>query len=309
MPGEDELMEEFVRHLRGERAASRHTIEAYTRALSGFREGYGDDFEGWTACTEEDVRQWLYVELEKESSRNTVRLRLSALRSFFSFMLRRKLITASPVAEIQMPKAEKKLPVFLSQPQMAELLELPLNVPLEKQAPDWMPFRDKAILELFYSCGIRLSELVGLNMGDVSLSDAYARIRGKGNRERLVPIGSFALEALREYIVRAGVPNGGPLFVSKLKKRLSRRAVGQLLDKYLALSGIPLHITPHKLRHSFATHMLEAGADIRAVQELLGHSSLATTQIYTHVTKKRLFSAYREAHPRAKSGEKGEGGN
>lgn len=292
--------DEFVRHLQGERAASLNTLDAYTRALRGFRENRGEEFHGWDSCEPEDIRQWLYWQLQNESSRSSVRLRLSALRSFFSFLVRRKLIAASPVSGIQMPKAEKKLPIFLSQSQINELLDLPLNTPLEKQSPHWMPLRDKAVLELFYSCGLRLSELVSLNTGEVHLNEGYARIKGKGNKERLVPIGEYALVALRNYLASAHV-SAGPLFISRLRKRLSRRAVANLLEKYLRLSGIPLHITPHKLRHTFATHMMDAGADIRTVQELLGHASLATTQIYTHVTRKRLFSAYREAHPRARS--------
>lgn len=300
MKDDDTLEDEFVRHLQGERAASGNTLDAYTRALRVFRENMGEEFPGWGSCGPDDIRQWLYLQLQKESSRSSVRLRLSALRSFFSFMVRRKLIDASPVAGIQMPKAEKKLPVFLSQSQINELLDLPLNTPLEKQSPHWIPMRDKAILELFYSCGLRLSELVSLNTGDVHLNEGYARIKGKGGKERLVPIGGYALEAIRNYLLFADV-SAGPLFISRLRKRLSRRAVANLLEKYLRLSDIPLHITPHKLRHTFATHMMDAGADIRAVQELLGHASLATTQIYTHVTRKRLFSAYREAHPRAKS--------
>lgn len=298
---EDSVIDAYLRHLKGERAASANTLDAYARALKGFREGMGDRFTEWTSCTADEVRQWLYLELKKESARSTVRLRLSALRSFFSYMVRRKMIMAAPTAGVKMPKPEKKLPVFLSQPQVTELLDLPLQVPLEKQSPAWAPFRDKAILELFYSCGLRLAELVALNREDIHFRDYYLRVLGKGGKERLLPIGSYALLALSNYLERVDSPPRGALFLSRLRKRLSRRAVADLLDKYLRLSDIPLHITPHKLRHSFATHMLDAGADIRSVQELLGHASLSTTQIYTHVTKKRLFSAYREAHPRAKS--------
>lgn len=297
----DSVIDAYLRHLKGERAASANTLDAYARALTGFREKLGDHFTEWASCTADEVRQWLYLELKKESARSTVRLRLSALRSFFSYMVRRKMIQAAPTAGVKMPKPEKKLPVFLSQPQVTQLLDLPLQVPLEKQSPAWVPFRDKAILELFYSCGLRLGELVALNREDVHFRDAYVRVMGKGSKERLLPIGSYALLALSNYLERVDASPNGPLFLSRLRKRLSRRAVADLLEKYLRLSDIPLHITPHKLRHSFATHMLDAGADIRSVQELLGHASLSTTQIYTHVTRKRLFSAYREAHPRAKS--------
>lgn len=300
---EDSIVDAYLRHLKGERAASPHTLDAYARALKGFRESLGTRFTQWSACGQDEVRQWLYLELKRESSRSTVRLRLSALRSFFSYMVRRRLREASPAAGVKMPKPEKKLPVFLSLTQINALLEIPLNAPLEKQSPTWVPFRDKAILELFYSCGLRLSELVSLNREDIHFRDAYVRILGKGGKERLLPIGSYALEAVKNYLELVESAPKGALFLSRLRKRLSRRAVANLLEKYLRLSDIPLHVTPHKLRHSFATHMLDAGADIRSVQELLGHASLATTQIYTHVTKKRLFSAYREAHPRAKSDE------
>lgn len=297
----DETIDAFLRHLQGERAASAHTLDAYARALRGFRESRGEAFGGWCGCTPDDIREWLYLELKRESARSSVRLRLSALRSFFRFMVRRDLMKNSPVTGVQMPKPEKKLPVFLSIAQINELLDLPLNTPLEKQAPAWLPQRDKAILELFYSCGLRLSELVSLNVDRIHFREEYVRVEGKGHKERLVPIGRPAMLALEAYMSAAGIISRGaaPLFLSRLRKRLSRRAIADLLEKYLRLSDIPLHITPHKLRHSFATHLLDAGADIRSVQELLGHASLATTQIYTHVTRKRLTEAYRAAHPRA----------
>ena len=187
----------------------------------------------------------------------------------------------------------------LSLRQMEALLALPLQVPVDKKHPAWIPYRDAAILELFYACGIRLSELVGLNADALRRGDDCIRVLGKGRKVRLVPVGDYAREAVEKYRQLAGIPDDGPLFISRLGRRMTGRSVQLMLDKYLRLSDIPFHISPHKLRHTFATHLLDAGADLRAVQELLGHSSLSTTQIYTHVTKTRMREVYRRAHPRA----------
>ncbi len=202
------------------------------------------------------------------------------------------------MADVQLPKLERQLPVVLTLAQIEQLLELPQRIPREKQAPSWLPLRDRAILELFYSTGLRLSELAALDVKDVdALADAV-RVIGKGSKERLVPIGSHAMKAIAAYRGAARITTGA-LFLSKMRKRLSTRSINSLLKKYLAASDIPFNVTPHKLRHSFATHLLDAGADLRSVQALLGHSSLSTTQIYTHVTKERLRDAYDKAHPRA----------
>ena len=201
--------------------------------------------------------------------------------------------------DVSLPRASQSLPVHLSLRQMEALLALPLQVPVDKKHPAWIPYRDAAILELFYACGIRLSELVGLNADALLSGDDCVRVLGKGRKVRLVPVGDYAREAVEKYREMAGLPSDGPLFISRLGRRMSGRSVQQMLDKYLQLSDIPFHISPHKLRHTFATHLLDAGADLRAVQELLGHSSLSTTQIYTHVTKSRMKEVYRQAHPRA----------
>ena len=205
----------------------------------------------------------------------------------------------SPVAEVELPKADKPLPVVLTLIQIEELLALPLKLPLEKQAPEWMPLRDAAILELFYSTGLRLAELAALDVEQIDTVNECVKVMGKGSKERIVPIGSYALTAMQKYQSAAKIQQG-PLFLSKLQKRLSTRSIANALNKYLQHSSIAFKVTPHKFRHSFATHLLDHGADLRSVQALLGHASLSTTQIYTHVTKERLRKAYDAAHPRAK---------
>jgi site-specific recombinase XerD len=171
-------------------------------------------------------------------------------------------------------------------------------LPVDKKGPPWLGLRDAAILELFYSCGLRISELLALDVRDVDFLGDTVRVMGKGSKERIVPVGGPAVSAIQRYRQEAAVTSG-PLFLSKRRTRLTQQAVDQLLKKYLRHSDIPFAISPHKLRHSFATHMLDAGADLRSVQALLGHASLSTTQIYTHVTKERLKQAYDNAHPRA----------
>jgi integrase/recombinase XerC len=232
-------------------------------------------------------------------SKATIRLRFAAVRSFYKFLVHRRGFAKSPVAEVQLPKPEKKLPVVLTVAQIDELLALPLQVPLMRQTKPWMPLRDAAILELFYSCGLRISELRGLDVRDIDFLGENVRVMGKGSKERIVPIGGPALAAMQRYQREAAVTNG-PLFLGKNRTRITQQAIDLLLKKYLKLSSIPFKISPHKLRHSFATHLLDAGADLRSVQSLLGHASLSTTQIYTHVTKERLRAAYDQAHPRAK---------
>jgi site-specific recombinase XerD len=199
---------------------------------------------------------------------------------------------------VELPKSARTLPVVLNLSQMEELLALPLKLPLQKQTAAWIPVRDAAILELFYSCGLRISELTGLDVADVDFTTETLRVTGKGSKERMVPIGGPALSSLQRYRQLA-VVTSGPLFLSKRRTRITQQAIDLLLKKYLKHSSIPFAISPHKLRHTFATHLLDAGADLRSVQELLGHSSLSTTQIYTHVSKERLRSAYDQAHPRA----------
>ncbi|GAA5495083.1 tyrosine recombinase XerC [Rubritalea halochordaticola] len=294
----EELTDLFIEFQRVEKSASPRTLRNYSQALVAFESFFNEgEFPGWKNATPDHFRAYLYQMMQQDMARSTIRLHFSALRSFYKFLVHRHGLAKSPLTDVQLPKLERKLPVVLNQKQVIELLEAPLNAPLPKQAPPWLPLRDAAILELFYSTGMRLAELAALNVEDIG--DEVIRVVGKGSKERIVPVGSYALAAVQKYRSAAG-HHAGPLFISKLKKRLSTKSIGELLKKYLADTSIPFHVTPHKLRHSFATHLLDNGADLRSVQELLGHSSLSTTQIYTHVSKQRLRESYDKAHPRAK---------
>ena len=296
---DEELEAAFLSFMDTERSASPRTILNYRLALGSFRIWAGDRFAGWKDSSAEDFRRWLFDMMKQELAKATIRLRFAAIRSFYKFLVHRRGLAKSPVAEVQLPKPEKKLPVVLTIAQIDELLALPLQAAVHRQTKPWMPLRDAAILELFYSCGLRISELRGLDVKDVDFLGENVRVLGKGAKERIVPVGGPAMAALQRYQREAAVTQG-PLFLGKNRTRITQQAIDQLLKKYLKLSSIPFRISPHKLRHSFATHLLDAGADLRSVQSLLGHASLSTTQIYTHVTKERLRKAYDEAHPRAK---------
>jgi site-specific recombinase XerD len=209
-----------------------------------------------------------------------------------------KVISTNVLKSISLPKLEKKLPQFLTIPQVSVLIEKPASNEKTRQAPSWMAARDTAILELFYSSGLRLAELATLDVHDLDPIGETVRVMGKGSRERIVPVGLLALQAISHYRHEADVKTG-PLFLSKSRKRLGHRSIWLLLKNYVRQAGLPSSLSPHKLRHSFATHLLDNGADLRSVQSLLGHASLSTTQIYTHVTTERLKQAYSAAHPRA----------
>lgn len=289
----------FWDYLCDERDISPRTLDVYQRSLTQFKLWMGARFRSWALCEENDFRLWLYEALKQELSPATIRLRFSALRSFYAYMQEREGLPSNPLAEVSLPKKRPSLPVHLSLSQMESLIALPLSVPQDKRSPAWLPYRDVAILELFYSCGLRLSELVSLDVSCLQVDSACIRVLGKGRKWRLVPVGEYAMEGLLKYRQWADLDADSPLFISRLRRRMTGRSVQLMLEKYLRLSDIPFAISPHKLRHTFATHLLDAGADLRAVQELLGHASLSTTQIYTHVTKARLKSVYDEAHPRA----------
>src|SRR5437667_897395 len=291
----DPLVEEFLRYLADERNASSRTLKAYRQALTGFR---AENKTSWKKCTADDFRDYLFALMKRGQARSYVRLQFSALRTFYQFLAARKKLRHNPVREIQLPKLEKKLPLVLTRQQVEELLSAPTRKMKNRAAPVWMPLRDVAIMELFYSSGLRLSELAALDVADVDPFTESVRVFGKGRKERVCPVGLPALEAISRYRAAANV-HAGPLFINKARRRMSVRSIWLVLKRYVRHTSIPISISPHKLRHSFATHMLDRGADLRSVQALLGHASLSTTQIYTHVTVERLKTAYADAHPRA----------
>lgn len=295
-PPRDRFADDFLRSLEVERNASPRTVTNYRHALAEFRKAVPEP--AWKELTADHFRRYLFTCGKREMARATIRLHFAALRTFFKFLTERHGLKANPLKEVQLPKLDRKLPVVLTAAHIDELLSAPFRVEKQPQAPAWMPARDAAILELFYSSGLRLAELVALNVADLDAYSESVRVLGKGRKERVVPVGKPALDAVQRYRQEAGV-HSGPLFISKVRKRLAPLNVGLVLRRYLPHTSIPLKVSPHKLRHSFATHLLDAGADLRSVQALLGHSSLSTTQIYTHVTVERLKKAYDEAHPRA----------
>ena len=291
----DSLVEEFLRYLGNERNASPRTLKAYHQALSAFCAGTK---RSWKKCTADDFRDYLFALMKRGQARSYVRLQFSALRTFYQFLAARKRLRHNPVREVQLPKIEKKLPLVLTRQQVEELLTAPTREMKNRAAPVWMPLRDVAIMELFYSSGLRLSELASLDVADLDPYTESVRVLGKGRKQRVCPVGLPALEAISRYRAAANV-HAGPLFINKARRRMSPHSVWLVLKRYVRHTSIPISISPHKLRHSFATHMLDRGADLRSVQALLGHASLSTTQIYTHVTVERLKKAYADAHPRA----------
>ncbi len=292
----DPLVDAFFVFLEGERNASPRTLIAYRHALAEFRRFRPDT--SWQSATPDDFRWFLLDLMKRDLARSTVRLTFAALRTFYKFLVERKNLPTNTLTKVVLPKPEKTLPSFLTLAQVDLLLAAPESAPREKQAPEWVAVRDAAILELFYSCGLRLAELASLNVADIDPYSETLRVIGKGSKERVCPVGSPALTAVSNYRQHARV-TAGPLFINKSRRRLSARSIWAMMKKYLLQTGLPATLSPHKLRHSFATHLLDNGADLRSLQTLLGHASLSTTQIYTHVSTERLKKAYAKSHPRA----------
>ena len=292
----DPWSEEFLDYLATGRLYSPQTLRAYRQALEHVQSS--QPTSSWKEKTADDFRTYLLELMKANASRATIRLRFAALRSFFNYLVERSYVPSNLLKQISLPKLEKSLPHFLTIPQVTTLLETPIQKEKTQQAPSWMQARDMAILELFYSSGLRLSELVGLTVNDLDTLGETVRVMGKGSKERIVPVGHIALESISHYRHLAKIDQGA-LFINKSRTRLSATAVWQMLKRYLREACLPTTLSPHALRHSFATHLLDRGADLRSVQSLLGHASLTTTQIYTHVTTERLKAAYQTAHPRA----------
>lgn len=282
-------IEKFVRFLEIEKNYSAFTLLNYERDLRDFSEFLKDlSVENVDYLT---LRKYLAQLKEKNLKSRTVNRRLSCLRSFFKFLCREGYLKNNPISGISSPKSEKHLPVFLTEDEVVKIIEA-------AAAKDLRGLRDRAILEVFYSTGIRISELVGLNISDMDVIAGVAKIRGKGKKERMVPIGDEAIKALRKYLDERKKEEEA-LFLNKKGRRLSDRGVRGIVHKYIRLVSKRNGVSAHTLRHSFATHLLNRGADLRSVQELLGHANISTTQIYTHLTTEKLKSVYDKAHPRA----------
>lgn len=297
-----DLLAEYLRHLALEKHASACTIKSYredlTQAIGHFENQLGKQPLTPSRLTPRVVRAYLAWLSTEGYARSTVARRLAAVRSWFRFLCIRGVLERNPADGLRGPRQERRLPHFLASKDVATLVEAPSQTGLGA--------RDRAMLETVYSAGLRVSELVGLNLDDVDLDDGLLTIRGKGKKERLALIGDAARQAIRAWLdERQLLVNGRPepaVFVNRFGRRLTARSFARNLGKYLTQTGVDRRSSPHTLRHSFATHMLDAGADIRSVQELLGHRSLGTTQIYTHVSTTRLTEAYKNAHPRAGKG-------
>lgn len=291
------LLEAFLEHLSYERGSSDHTIRSYRVDLDDFL-GFLEE-KGLPLAPEGldhlHLRLYLGQLARRGLKRSSISRRLSAIRSFFRYLKREGLIKCNPARLVSTPKFTKGLPRWLTVEEAFSLVEAPPQV-------DAKGIRDRAILELLYSSGLRVGELVGLDLGDVDLQEGLVRVLGKGGKERLIPVGSKACEALRLYLKVRGEfgPKEDALFLNRWGRRLSARSVGKIVKEYALRGGVLKPVTPHLLRHTFATHMLDGGADLRAIQELLGHARLSTTQRYTHVSLSTLMEVYDRAHPRAK---------
>ena len=292
----------FLRHLNLEKNSSEFTVKSYREDLAqaiNFLKGHtANQALKPNQVTSRHVRAFIAWLSEQGYSRSTIHRRLASLRSLYRYLRREEKVEKDPTDGLKGPRLDQNLPHFMSNQDIEKLLDAP-------QGEGWMILRDRAILETLYSAGLRVSELVALNQDDIEYGDGTAIVRGKGKKERIALLGPPAIKALNSYLqARKGQQNqkvreNEAIFLGKNGTRLTTRSVGRLLEKYIKSVGLDPRSTPHTLRHTFATHLLDAGADIRGVQELLGHSSLGTTQIYTHLTTTRLKESYKKAHPRA----------
>ncbi len=306
----ERAIEDFGNHLATERNLSPHTRRSYLADLGQFRAflaengllpAGGSEPEQLAAIDHMAVRSFLGSLVRRKARKVTIVRKIAALRTFFNYLIREGRLRLNPAEMVQAPRADHHLPAFLPMEEMFSLLDLTFT-------DDVAGTRDRAMLELFYSSGIRVSELTGLNLGDIDVQQGLVKVRGKGRKERIVPVGGQALRSLQQYLAKrdewarkAQAGEGDPpLFLSRSGSRITPRSVARVLDRCALQSGIRKKVSPHTLRHSFATHLLDAGADLRAIQEMLGHESLSTTQKYTSVSVARLMEIYDKAHPKAK---------
>ncbi|MEH6689464.1 MAG: tyrosine recombinase XerC [Halopseudomonas sabulinigri] len=294
-PAADKDIDDFLRHLRTERQLSPRTLEAYAHDLQQLLQFNRErQLSSWDQLNNAQLRHHIAQQHQRGISPRSLQRQLSAIRSFYRYLLRERRCQSNPALDLRAPKAGKKLPKTLDADLASQLLD-------DNGDPDWLQIRDQAMLELFYSSGLRLSELAGLDVADLDLQEGEVRVLGKGNKTRLLPVGRMARNALQAWLkvrpVQSGVAQ--PVFVSQRGTRLTTRAI-QLRVRQRGVERIGQHLHPHMLRHSFASHMLESSGDLRAVQELLGHADISTTQIYTHLDFQHLAQVYDKAHPRAK---------
>lgn len=295
---------DFGIHMEVERNLSHHTMRSYLSDLRQFTVFLLENgVDRLCDVDQMTVRTFLASLYRGRVKKATISRKVASIRAFFQFLVRAGIIRYNPAQMVQVPKIDKHLPSFLSIDEMFSLLKVKFD-------PGITGLRDRAIIELLYSVGIRVSELTGMNVGDIDFSASLVKVRGKGRKERILPVGGPALSALEEYLgdrVDTRTETGGeadnPLFLNRAGSRLTSRSVRRIIDKYITLSGVGKKISPHALRHTFATHLMDAGADLRAIQELLGHESLSTTQKYTSVSVTRLMEVYDKSHPRARGEE------
>ncbi len=298
------LFTQFIRYLEVERQLSPHTVRAYRSDIKqlqvflaeccGLPSSLVEKEEPWSQVNEHHLLKFMRSRMVSDGSASVGR-KVAAIKTFFAYLNNRHNFLGNPAALLRAPQNQRHLPVYLEEEEVDQLLDI-------EPVDDELKFRDRAILELMYASGLRVSEVVGLDIGNLSFVDAVVRVMGKGRKERLVPLGRIAAKALESYLEKRQKVNAGAgdaLFLNARGGRLSARSVSSLIKKYGLLAGLQKPLTPHAMRHSFATHLLQNGADLRAIQELLGHSSLSTTQRYTHVDVKRLLEVYDKAHPLA----------
>ena len=302
------LVHQFIHYLSMEKNASPHTCRGYQRDLEGFEDFLKSSGMYLTPSGDVElgkvdriaIRKYLSF-LFRRNRKSSIARKISTLRSFFKYLVREGMVPSNPAKSVSTPKVEKTLPTTLTVDEAFRLMGSPKSVfGKSSEGSKEKGLRDRAILELLYSSGLRVSELVGLNWNQLDQDLGIVRVMGKGRKERIVPVGAKAIEALKAYLEERGsVEGGNPLFINSMGGRLTARSVGRLIKKYSRHSGIFRKVSPHSLRHTFATHLLDAGADIREIQEMLGHSSLSTTQRYTHLSMGKLMEVYDRAHPRS----------
>jgi integrase/recombinase XerC len=302
------LVHQFIHYLSMEKNASPHTCRCYQRDLEGFEDFLKSSGMYLTPSGDVElgkvdriaIRKYLSF-LHRKNRKSSIARKISTLRSFFKYLVREEMVSSNPAKSVSTPKVEKTLPTTLTVDEAFRLMESPKSLSgKSSEGSKERSLRDRAILELLYSSGLRVSELVGLNWNQLDQDLGIVRVMGKGRKERIVPVGAKAIEVLKTYMDERGIVEGGdPIFVNSLGGRLTARSVGRLIKKYSRHSGIFRKVSPHSLRHTFATHLLDAGADIREIQEMLGHSSLSTTQRYTHLSMGKLMEVYDRAHPRS----------